>query len=49
MGILNQIEIVRQQLHGLIDQDANYDSIYTKSVELDLLISKYYHCSSNYI
>lgn len=42
MNLLNKIEIVRQQLHALIDENASYDSIYMKSIELDLLISNYY-------
>jgi hypothetical protein len=42
MAILNEIEMLRQQLHSLIDQNASYDTIYSKSVELDLLISKFY-------
>jgi len=42
MGILNKIEMVRQQLHALLDENANYDTIVNKSVELDVLISSYY-------
>lgn len=42
MAILKQIEIVRQQLHILLSENASYESIYSKSVELDLLISSYY-------
>lgn len=41
--LLNQIEITRGQLHSLINQNASYDSIYLKSVELDMLISEYYN------
>ncbi len=44
--IQNQIEQVRQQLHILISQDASYEKIYNKSVELDLLINQYYGNSS---
>ncbi|MDF2839420.1 MAG: hypothetical protein K0Q99_191 [Clostridia bacterium] len=40
--MVKKIEVVRQQLYTLIDEDASYDSIVTKSVELDLLISSYY-------
>jgi hypothetical protein len=44
--MLKKIEIVRQQLHDLIKENASYESIYSKSVELDMLITKYYqHCS----
>lgn len=38
-----RIEVVRQQLYELIDENANYDSIVNKSIELDLLINCYYH------
>ncbi len=41
--ILREIEMLRQQLHLLIDENASYDTIYTKSIELDLLISKFYN------
>ena len=47
MGILNKIEIVRQQLHALLDENANYDIIVNKSVELDVLISSYYRVLQN--
>ena len=43
MGIIKKIEMVRQQLYALIDENASYDSIYCKSTELDLLISSYYN------
>ena len=43
MAILKQIETVRQQLHTLLNENASYESIYSKSVELDLLISNYYY------
>lgn len=45
MSTINQIEMLRQQLHKLIDQNASYDAIYLKSVELDLLINKFYFLS----
>lgn len=45
--ILNEIEMVRQQLYSLIAENASYDSIYSKSVELDTLISSYYKTSLN--
>lgn len=38
-----KIEDVRQQLYELINENANYDSIVNKSVELDLLINCFYH------
>lgn len=41
--MLAKIEDVRQQLYALLDENANYDSIVTKSVELDMLISSYYY------
>lgn len=47
MGILKKIEIVRQQLHLLLDQNASYDMILNKSVELDVLISSYYRVSKS--
>lgn len=47
MSILRKIEIVREQLHDLINGNASYETIYTKSVELDLLISSYYHKGNN--
>ncbi len=37
-----QIESVRQQLHSLILQNAGYDKIYNKSIELDILINQFY-------
>lgn len=43
MIILREIEMLRQQLHLLIDENASYDKIYTKSIELDLLISEFYN------
>ncbi len=49
MAILKQIEIVRQQLHMLLSENASYESIYSKSVELDLLISSYYTYSDRKI
>jgi hypothetical protein len=41
--MIKKIEVVREQLYTLIDENASYDSIVTKSVELDLLISSYYN------
>lgn len=41
--IIREIEMLRQQLHLLIDENASYDTIYLKSIELDLLISKFYN------
>lgn len=46
MSILNEIEMLRKQLHSLIEQNASYDTIYSKSVELDLLISRFYSKST---
>jgi hypothetical protein len=47
MCILTKIEMLREQLHTLITEDANYDVIVDKSVELDVLISSYYNISSS--
>lgn len=41
--MLSRIENVREQLHMLINQDASYEKIYTKSIELDVLIVEYYN------
>lgn len=41
--IIREIEMLRQQLHLLIEENASYDTIYTKSTELDLLISRFYN------
>lgn len=46
MGILIKIEMVREQLHDLINENASYDAIYFKSTELDLLISSYYNTNN---
>ena len=38
-----RIEVKRQELHSLIEQNANYSAIYKASIELDLLINEYYY------
>jgi hypothetical protein len=42
MGILQKIEMVRLELYRLINENASYDTIYSKSTELDLLINRFY-------
>lgn len=40
--IENEIDFLRQQLHILIDKEADFKEIYNLSVKLDELILKFY-------